>query len=170
MLTSVILMSNAVLTHFMNSGNNRFLELDFIQTGNRIAALLPADSLHLLPGWYMLFGIVDDIPSTAQIIQIEHGQTAVGSAEVKELTFSVIAFPNPATGQFDLQIQNPASDKFCSFQLFNISGRVVYTDVIADSSSDLIYHVITPSNLHDGVYILKVICGGTSIFRSLVIH
>lgn len=73
-LTKVMLMSNAVMTHFMNSGNGRCLELDFTQDGNQVSATLPNDSLKLMPGWYMLFGMVDDIPSVAQIVQILPGQ------------------------------------------------------------------------------------------------
>ncbi|MFN0212935.1 MAG: PKD domain-containing protein, partial [Saprospiraceae bacterium] len=73
-LTKVILMSNAVMTHFMNSGNSRCLELDFTQNGNQVSAILPNDSLKLMPGWYMLFGMVDDIPSVAQMVQILPGQ------------------------------------------------------------------------------------------------
>ncbi|MFN0175450.1 MAG: PKD domain-containing protein [Saprospiraceae bacterium] len=73
-LTKVMLMSNAVMTHFMNSGNGRCLELDFIQNGNQVSATLPSDSLRIMPGWYMLFGMVDDIPSVAQMVQILPGE------------------------------------------------------------------------------------------------
>ena len=72
-ITDVIVMSNAVVTHFMNSGNNRYLSLNFTQAGNHITATLPCDSVALLPGYYMLFAMVDDIPSIAKIIKIEPG-------------------------------------------------------------------------------------------------
>ena len=70
-VTEVILMSNAVVTHFMNSGNNRYLSLNYTQTGNHITATLPTDSIAMLPGFYMLFAMVDDIPSVAKIIKVE---------------------------------------------------------------------------------------------------
>jgi hypothetical protein len=69
-LTEVILISTAVVTHFMNSGNNRYLSLNFMQAGNHVSATLPSDSIALLPGYYMLFAMVDDIPSVAKIIKI----------------------------------------------------------------------------------------------------
>ena len=69
-VTEVILMSNAVVTHFMNSGNNRYLSLDFTQSGNQLTALLPSDSVKLIPGYYMLMIMVDNIPSIGRIIQI----------------------------------------------------------------------------------------------------
>ncbi len=70
-VTEVILMSNAVVTHFMNSGNNRYLSLNYTQAGNHITAKLSTDSIALLPGYYMLFIMVDDIPSVAKIIKID---------------------------------------------------------------------------------------------------
>ncbi len=52
-------MSNAVVTHFMNSGGNRYLSLPFKQSGRHVTATLPSDSIKLLSGFYMLFAIVD---------------------------------------------------------------------------------------------------------------
>ncbi len=69
-VTEVILMSNAVVTHFMNSGNNRYLSLDYTQNEGHLIALLPIDSVKLMPGYYMLMIMVDDIPSIGRIIQI----------------------------------------------------------------------------------------------------
>jgi hypothetical protein len=69
-VTEVILMSNAVVTHFMNSGNNRYLSLDFTLSGSHLTATLPTDSVKLIPGFYMLFVMVDDIPSIGSIVQI----------------------------------------------------------------------------------------------------
>ncbi len=94
-LTKVMLMSNAVVTHFMNSGNSRCLELDFTQNGNQVSATLPSDSLRLMPGWYMLFGMVDDIPSVAQIVKIEAGQFVSSTGEIPSASSAVQVFPNP---------------------------------------------------------------------------
>jgi hypothetical protein len=79
-VTEVILMSTAVVTHFMNSGNNRYLSLGYTQSGNHITAMLPTDSVKLIPGFYMLMLMVDDIPSIGRIIQIQD-EVAVPVAE-----------------------------------------------------------------------------------------
>ena len=71
-VTEVILMSNAVVTHFMNSGNNRYLSLDYIQNEGHLTATLPIDSVKLIPGFYMLMIMVDDIPSEGKIIHIKN--------------------------------------------------------------------------------------------------
>ncbi len=62
--TSIILMSNAVVTHFMNSGNNRYVELPFTKTGNTIMQccplillLFPTDIICFLL-WLMTFPLL----------------------------------------------------------------------------------------------------------------
>jgi len=68
--TSVILMGTAAPTHFMNSGHSRYIELNYTQSGSQITAQIPAD-INLAPiGHYILFAMVDDIPSIGQIIRI----------------------------------------------------------------------------------------------------
>jgi hypothetical protein len=69
-LTSVVLMGMQSTTHWVDAGIPRRLELAVAQDGSQAAVMLPTDA-NLLPlGWYMLFGMVDDIPSQAQIIQV----------------------------------------------------------------------------------------------------
>lgn len=100
-LTKVMLMSNAVMTHFMNSGNGRCLELEFSQNGNQVSVTLPNDSLKLMPGWYMLFGMVDDIPSVAQILQILPGQNVMNETlPTAGFTTTLNAGCEPLTVQF----------------------------------------------------------------------
>lgn len=70
-ITSVILMSTPSISHFMNCGNNRFVELEFAQSNNSVTATIPLDSLQVLDGYYQLFAMVDDIPSKAEIIKVE---------------------------------------------------------------------------------------------------
>ncbi len=69
-VTAVILMSTPSITHFMNCGNNRFIELPFTQAGNIISAAIPTDTLLALDGYYHLFVMVDDIPSVSKIVRI----------------------------------------------------------------------------------------------------
>lgn len=72
-VTSLQLMSTAVNTHFMNSSNNRFIELSFSQLDGTISSILPVDSILMPPGNYMLFAMVDDIPSIGRMIKINPG-------------------------------------------------------------------------------------------------
>lgn len=68
--TRVILISTIARTHFQDSGNQRYLELPFTQAGARITATIPSDPARAVVGFYLLFALVDDIPSQGQIVQI----------------------------------------------------------------------------------------------------
>ncbi len=81
--TSVILMSTSANTHFMDSGNNRYLELGFTMTGNSVHAQVPADAIKMPYGFYMLFVMVDDIPSQARMIKIGETVTSAFSSSKK---------------------------------------------------------------------------------------
>lgn len=118
--TSVILVSLQAVTHFMNSGNNRFLELDFIQTGNNINAIVPTDSLVAMPGFYMLFAMVDDIPSIAKIVKIKKGQLTTGTNN-KESLNSIIIYPNPTANIVRLN----GFTKSAVLEIFNTAGQLI---------------------------------------------
>lgn len=75
--TAVVLQSTQAVTHMMNCGENRFLDLEFMQQGQAIEATVPNDSLRSLPGWYLLWVMVDDIPSVARMVRILPGPPEV---------------------------------------------------------------------------------------------
>lgn len=69
-ITAVVMMGTNATTHFMDSGNGRYLSLDFTQTGETVAAAVPAGAADAVPGWYLLFVLVDDIPSVARVVRV----------------------------------------------------------------------------------------------------
>lgn len=69
-LTSAVLMGVQSTTHWVDAGIPRRLVLPVAQNGTHGAVTLPTDP-NLLPlGWYMLFGLVDDIPSVGIILRV----------------------------------------------------------------------------------------------------
>jgi hypothetical protein len=68
--TRILLVGTTARTHFMDSGNGRFLELQFTQQGDTITANIPATPARAVFGYYMLFAMVDDIPSVGRIVRI----------------------------------------------------------------------------------------------------
>lgn len=70
-LTSVVLMGMQSTTHWVDAGIPRRLELQVQQAGAHASVTLPTDSGLLPLGWYMLFGMVDDIPSEALIVRVD---------------------------------------------------------------------------------------------------
>jgi len=69
-LTSVVLMGSSAHTHWVDGGVPRRLELPVQQTGSTACVTLPSNSNVLPLGHYMLFAMVDDIPSVAKIIRV----------------------------------------------------------------------------------------------------
>jgi len=78
-VTSVILMSTPSISHFMNCGNNRYVELSFTQSGNTLSATIPSDSLKVLDGYYQMSVMVDDIPSVSKIVKVQSRSIAGNS-------------------------------------------------------------------------------------------
>ncbi len=69
-ITAVVMMGATATTHFMDAGPNRYLSLEFEQIGDSIVAHVLTDPASALPGWYLLFAMVDDIPSVAQMVRV----------------------------------------------------------------------------------------------------
>lgn len=71
-LTSVVLMGCETHTHWVNGGVPRRLVLPAVQTGSTVCVTMPSD-INVLPlGHYMLFAMVDDIPSVGKIIRVNN--------------------------------------------------------------------------------------------------
>jgi hypothetical protein len=73
-LTSLVLMGTQTTTHWVDGGVPRRLVLPVEQTGVMVTAVLPASPNVVPLGHYLLFAMVDDIPSVARIVKI--GQSA----------------------------------------------------------------------------------------------
>lgn len=70
-LTRIVIMGMQSTTHWVDGGIPRRLELRVIQSGQSASTYLPTDP-NLLPlGWYLLFGMVDDIPSVALPFRVD---------------------------------------------------------------------------------------------------
>jgi len=69
-LTSVVLIGTGSTTHWVDGGIPRRIVLPVSQDGDEATVRLP-ENLSVLPlGFYMLFAMVDDIPSIARIVRV----------------------------------------------------------------------------------------------------
>lgn len=143
--TSIILVSTQAVTHFMNTGNNRFLELDFIQIDNTVNAFIPTDSLFAMPGYYMLFAMVDDIPSTAKIVKIEKGQI-ITSTNILELQNAIRLFPNPTSGIIRISGLDQST-----IEVYNASGQLLQRKNTTEKEEE-----IDLDNYASGVYFFNI--------------
>lgn len=69
-VTRLVLISARATTHWVDGGPQRYLSLDFTQTGSLIEATVPSDPVRALAGYYILIAMVDDIPSVGRIVRI----------------------------------------------------------------------------------------------------
>lgn len=163
-VTSVILLSNPTVTHMMNCGNNRFLELPFSQTGNSIRADIPLDSLRVLDGYYLLFAMVDDIPSIAKIIRIRGNAlpTGVESASNNNADAFFI-YPNPNNGHFTIQI--PTAVNSTEIEIMNLLGERIWSAKSVNQNM-----IVVNENLSKGMYSLKVIADGKITVRNFAVQ
>ena len=154
--TAVRLISTASVTHFMNSGNNRFLELSFSQNGNNLNVQLPADSVELPEGFYMLFVMVDDVPSIAEILKIEEDGT-VGINRWNSGRNQILkVFPNPTAGQVKLELPESASTG-ALLRIMDLDSRLCLKKVIANTEGQC---VLDLSALPAGVYFVALDANG----------
>ncbi|PCJ53492.1 MAG: hypothetical protein COA70_09365 [Planctomycetota bacterium] len=70
-ITSMVLMGLQTTTHWVDGGIPRRLELPVNQIGSQVSVTLPTDANLLPVGWYMMFAMVDDIPSDAIIVRVD---------------------------------------------------------------------------------------------------
>ncbi len=70
-LTHAVLIGTGAHTHWVDAGVMRRIELGVSQAGTRATITLPADRNELPVGHYLLFGMVDDIPSVARIVRVQ---------------------------------------------------------------------------------------------------
>ncbi|MEO6182798.1 MAG: galactose oxidase-like domain-containing protein [Verrucomicrobiota bacterium] len=69
-VTKLVLVSARASTHWVDGGPQRFLSLGFTQNGSLVEATIPNDPPRALAGWYILFAMVDDIPSVGRMVRI----------------------------------------------------------------------------------------------------
>ena len=69
-VTEIILMGMNAISHWMDGGVPRLLQLNFTQAGGQVSAQIPDDPVTAPVGYYLLFAMVDDIPSIGRIVVI----------------------------------------------------------------------------------------------------
>ena len=69
-ITKLVLVSARATTHWVDGGPQRYLSLDFVQSGSQVETTIPNDSVRFLAGWYLLYALVDDIPSVGKMLRI----------------------------------------------------------------------------------------------------
>ena len=156
-LTDVVLYSTQCVTHFMNTGNNRFVHLSFSQSGSAVTATLPVDSLILPDGFYMLFAKVDDIPSVAKMVSLSgHALTSVNEIAMEN---NLMIYPNPANNQLNISYRNSFS-----VVLNSMDGR----EITAGQSNGN-HLILNVANIPNGIYFLSIADNKNSFAKKIIV-
>lgn len=70
-VTSVVLLGAQATTHYVDGAVPRRLSLQHVQSGDRLTVRVPASAVAAPQGYYILFMMVDDVPSEGRLIRIE---------------------------------------------------------------------------------------------------
>ncbi len=129
MLTNVVLMGAAAPTHWVDGGIPRRLVLSIEQAGPTATVTLPTDASVLPLGFYLMFAMVDDIPSVASIIQVHTAQAGDVDDDGDVDLADHAAFVTCLTG--------PCSTATCVPPLYGGSATCAAMDFEGDGDVDL---------------------------------
>lgn len=70
-VTSVVLVGSQATTHYVDGAVPRRLALGFSQSANQLTVRVPASAVAAPQGYYILFVMVDDVPSEGRLVRID---------------------------------------------------------------------------------------------------
>ena len=169
--TSIVLKGTEAVTHFMNTGIARFLELPFTQKGDTIHVKLPSDKVELPIGFYILFAMTDDIPSVGKIVHISPAIIAgVPLQHIEEnLSLQLYNFPNPFQQKTTVRFFLPEHG-IAEMSLYSILGEKLRTYNLGECSRAWNTMPLDESNLPAGIYSLKLRVGNAIASTKLSIY
>lgn len=72
------------------------IEVAFSHSAGTVTAILPSDPAQLIPGHYLLFVLVDDVPSVGRTVQVGRaGTTGIDEPTEAPAALVLTAAPNP---------------------------------------------------------------------------
>jgi hypothetical protein len=126
-----------------------------------------ANSFYLVP-------VNEYVHPTDGLNRIAVGQIDVGAHEYQTLAdissdvamnSGFFLYPNPSDGNFTLYINKNLTSGICKIQIFNLTGRIVYTDKIVNRNS-----YIVNGNFSPGVYFVRIDNGTYSAVQKLIVQ
>ncbi|MBI5719930.1 MAG: AbfB domain-containing protein [Burkholderiales bacterium] len=128
----LVLVRTATVTHSFNNGQ-RFQELAFTQSGDRLSAELPASANLLPPGHYQLFALnAAGVPSRAVIVTLEPGAATLPrdvplTLEATHVAASSMGVDGGGLGVLQPLAANPSAEQLAS-------GRFIARTGLADAA------------------------------------
>lgn len=122
-VTSVVLTGTDAVTHWVNGGIPRVLSLPFTQSGGLVTATVPSDPNVTPVGHYILFALVDDIPSSGAVVHV--GPTITGlPGDSPPRRIEARVQPNPFAARTLLEWYQPDAGRV-ELGVYDVRGRLV---------------------------------------------
>jgi hypothetical protein len=122
-VTDVVLIGTNATTHWVDGGVPRVVSLPFTQNGAQVIFNVPAD-MNLAPiGYYMLFVLVDGIPSLGRVVRIDSAASG-NPNDAPPVTVLARAWPNPFTEAVEFEWYQPEPGQN-GFAVYDVQGRRV---------------------------------------------
>lgn len=128
-ISELVLVSARTATHWVDGGPQRHLTLNVTQKGSDLVAVIPNDPVRFLPGWYMLFAMVDDIPSVGRMVRVVPNIPPVPTSAVSRKTHGTAGtfdIDLPLTGNVGIECRSGGETNDFTM-LVTFSGNVTIT-------------------------------------------
>lgn len=122
-VTGVTLVGTGAVTHWVDGGLPLVVPLSYTHQGSAVTAAIPSDLSVAPAGHYMLFALVDDIPSVGVVVNLRDSVT-VGVPPFSPTRFVGSIRPNPFRGDVELSWYQP-DDGSNLVRIYDILGRPV---------------------------------------------
>jgi hypothetical protein len=123
-VTAVVMVGTNAVTHWVDGGVPRVLALPFQQSDGTLQIAVPANQNLAPVGYYILFALVDDIPSSGVIVHIVPGGVADAPSELVPTQPSLRVWPNPSRDgtRIEWYQARPGPTRL---SIYDLSGRLM---------------------------------------------
>ncbi len=132
-VTGVVLVGMGAVTHYVDGGLPLIVPLSFTQQGSSVTAAVPADLYAAPTGHYMLFALVDDIPSKGRVVTITDSTTVGVSPQVPDGQLTASVQPNPFRTSVQFRWFQPQPG-YATVQIQDVAGRTILVRTVDRSA------------------------------------
>lgn len=123
-VTGAVLVGAGAVTHWVDGGLPMIVPLAFTQQGSLVRATIPIDPDVAPPGYYMLFVLVDDIPSMGSMVTVTDSVAVEIPSVPRPVRLVGAVRPNPFTDQLHLSWFQPEAGR-ALVRIHDVAGREI---------------------------------------------
>ncbi len=147
-VTSVVLIGTNSVTHWADGGIPRVLSLPYQEQDGTLTVSIPANQNTAPVGYYMLFAMVDDIPSKGVIVRIASSTPSAVADDAPPRRLVGAVWPNPFGPETRIEWYQPTPSPL-SLAVYDVRGRAVFTAQQSQTRAGW-HHVLWNGRARDG--------------------